>query len=115
MASEIKNIDNQVNDLIKNINKLKGEIEEYQTAYDAFRSSTDALTDIANANKVLTDELGTSIENLEKVDSISIINRINDTSNNLSKIEEELDIAPKINVIKYIVKSFEQRFCLLVY
>lgn len=30
-------------------------------------------------------------------------------------IEEEIDLAPKINIIKYIVKSFEQRFCLLVY
>lgn len=30
-------------------------------------------------------------------------------------IEEEITLAPKINIIKYIVKSFEQRFCLLVY
>lgn len=63
-------------------------------------------------SKQITTEGGT--DNTGRVHSSHIHGNIGVTTTQ-QMAEQELNIAPKLNVVKYIVESFKQRFCLLVY
>lgn len=75
------------------------------------QNGTNAVSNSGESQQTVTEG---ETDNTGRVRSSRIHGNIGVTTTQ-HMIEEELDIAPKINVIKYIVKSFEQRFCLLVY
>lgn len=93
--------------------------------YASFDSNTlaDQTKDIRNASQ---NNSGTSSSRNTDTNILSHGEKISDTftsnihgnigvTTSQQMLESELELAPKINTIKHIVKSFKMRFCLLVY
>ena len=57
----------------------------------------------------------------EKIDFAGEITKENHTTGNIGvttsqqMLEQEINIAPALNVMKIMIQSFKERFCLLVY
>lgn len=90
-SKQIKSIDEQVKTLIDNIKKLQEEIKNYQNGYRAFEDATKSLNNLAESQSELTGAIKTSVENLEKIDSIAVLNKVEETAHELTKMSEELD------------------------
>lgn len=91
MASDIKNIDDQVKTLVDNIKKLQDEIKTYQSGYNAFETASNALESLAKAQGGLSDSLANSLKTLEKVDAVSIMKRIDENTDKLSGLAQSIE------------------------
>ena len=64
-------------------------------------------TDTTNYGHIITDSTGSH--------TLSNISGNIGVTTSQQMLEQELAVAPKLNVMNYIIDSFKQRFCLLVY
>ena len=82
-------------------------------------SDTGSTTSSGNTNSVENQNEQAATES--QLNNTESMQHINHTHGNIGvttsqqMLESELEIAPKLNVVNYIVTSFKQRFCLLVY
>lgn len=65
------------------------------------------ITDTTNYGHTITDTTGSH--------TLADISGNIGTLTSQQMLESELELAPKLNVINYIIESFKNRFCLLVY
>ena len=92
------------------------------TAYDANSQYVHDTSSLLHGHVVSDSSSGsTSLTHGEKIVHDGDITRNNHTSGNIGvttsqqMLEQEIEIAAKLNVINMIVESFKNRFCLLVY
>lgn len=92
------------------------------TAYDANSQYVHDTSSLLHGHVVSDSSSGsTSLTHGEKIIHDGDITRNNHTSGNIGvttsqqMLEEEIEVAAKLNVINMIVESFKNRFCLLVY
>ena len=100
------------------------------TAYDSGTLYTHDSSDFLHGHVVSDSASGSSSTTYGKTDTLTHgevithddeITRENHTSGNIGvttsqqMLEQEIEIAAKLNVIKMIVESFKERFCLTVY
>lgn len=107
MASDIKNIDDQVKTLVDNIKKLQDEIKTYQSGYKAFETASAALESLAKTQGGLSDSLASSLKELEKIDAVAIMKRIDETTDKLSstassieKLVKEMNFKEEVTELK---------------
>ena len=99
MASDIKNIDDQVKTLVSNIKKLQDEIKTYQSGYKAFETASAALESLAKTQSGLSDSLADSLKMLEKVDAVAIMKRIDENTDKLSSATTSIEkLAKDMNI-----------------
>ena len=109
MASDIKSIDDQVKTLVDNIKKLQDEIKTYQSGYKAFETASAALESLAKTQGGLSDSLANSLKALEKIDAVSIMKRINETTDKLSTAVSSIDkIMKEINFKEEVTELKKQ-------
>ena len=103
MASDIRSIDDQVKTLVENIKRLQEEIKTYQSGYKAFETASAALESLAKAQNGLTDSVASSMKELEKIDTVVIMKKIDETAEKLEKtaatiekLSKELDSKEEI-------------------
>lgn len=65
------------------------------------------ITDTTNYGHIVTDTTGSH--------TLSNISGNIGVTTSQQMLESEVELAPKLNVINYIIESFKNRFCLLVY
>lgn len=92
------------------------------TAYDANSQYVHDTSSLLHGHVVSDSSSGsTSLTHGEKIVHDGDITRNNHTSGNIGvttsqqMLEQEIEVAAKLNVINMIVESFKNRFCLLVY
>ena len=92
------------------------------TSYDSNTYQPHDKSDLLHGHVVANIGSGSSsFIHGEKIDFDGEITRENHTTGNIGvttsqqMLEQEIEIAAKLNVIEMIVKSFKDRFCLLVY
>ena len=92
------------------------------TSYDANSPYVHDTSSLLHGHVVSDSSSGsTSLTHGEKIVHDGDITRNNHTSGNIGvttsqqMLEQEIEIAAKLNVINMIVESFKNRFCLLVY
>ncbi|MBR3144155.1 hypothetical protein IKF12_03110 [Candidatus Saccharibacteria bacterium] len=107
MASDIKSIDDQVKVLVDNIKKLQDEIKTYQSGYKAFETASAALEALAKTQGGLSDSLASSLKTLEKIDAVTIMKRIDETTDKLSsttlsieKLVKEMNLKEEVAELK---------------
>ena len=76
---------------------------------------TDAEKDEASGNA--SSSLNTNVNKTDKGDIITEHRRYGNIGVTMSQqlVKAEIDLAPELNVMNYIIDSFRNRFCLLVY
>ena len=68
-----------------------------------------------NLNSTITHNYGHTITDTTGSLTTSNISGNIGVTTSQQMLEQEIELAPKLNVINYIIDSFKQRFCLLVY
>ena len=92
----------------------------YITSYDSNNYQSHDKSDLVHGHSV-TDSGSGSFTHGEVITHDGDVTRENHTSGNIGvttsqqMLEQEIEISAKLNVIKMIVDSFKDRFCLLVY
>ena len=90
------------------------------TSYDSNTPQTHDKSELTHGH-VVTDSGSSSFTHGEVITHDGDITRNNHTSGNIGvttsqqMLEQEIEVSAKLNVIKMIVDSFKDRFCLLVY
>ena len=90
------------------------------TSYDSNNYQAHDKSDLTHGH-VVTDGGSSSFIHGEKITHDGDISRDNHTHGNIGirssqeLLEQEIELSAKLNVIKMIVESFKERFCLLVY
>ena len=109
MASDIKNIDDQVKVLVDNIKKLQDEIKTYQSGYKAFETASAALEALAKTQGGLSDSLASSLKTLEKIDAVAIMKRIDETTDKLSSTASSIEkLAKEMNFKEEVAELKKQ-------
>lgn len=113
-SKQIKNLSEQANTLVDNIKKLQTEITNYQSGHQAFSQASTALVNLAKEQTSLTSTIKASVENLNKVDSVSILQKVETTAHELTKMSEELDslfdrLADITKTLDTSIKTFESQ------
>lgn len=104
--------------------------ENYITAYNGNNSTKHDETDLTHSHTIEDENRGSNSTSYGKTETIQHGEKItregenireNHTTGNIgtmtsqSMAEQEVELTPKLNVMKIIVNSFKDRFCLLVY
>ena len=90
------------------------------TSYDSNNYQNHDKSELTHGH-VITDSGSSSFTHGEVITHDGDITRNNHTSGNIGvttsqqMLEQEIEVSAKLNVIKMIVDSFKERFCLLVY
>lgn len=90
------------------------------TSYDTNNYQAHDKSDLTHGH-IVTDSGSGSFTHGEVITHDGDITRNNHTSGNIGvttsqqMLEQEIEVSAKLNVIKMIVESFKERFCLLVY
>ena len=109
MASDIKNIDDQVKVLVDNIKKLQDEIKTYQSGYKAFETASTALEALAKTQGGLSNSLASSLKTLEKIDAVAIMKRIDETTDKLSSTASSIEkLAKEMNFKEEVAELKKQ-------
>jgi uncharacterized protein YjgD (DUF1641 family) len=66
-------------------------MKTYQSGYKAFETASAALESLAKAQGGLSDSLASSLKALEKIDAVSIMKRIDETTDKLSTAVSSID------------------------
>ena len=104
--------------------------ENDKYAYDSSTPKPESISKFQHGENISTSGSGSETGNTsttamfthgEKIKHEGDSTRENHTSGNIGvttsqqMLEQELEIAPRLNIIKLIVESFKDRFCILVY
>ena len=90
------------------------------TSYDSNSYQTHDKSELTHGH-IVSDSGSSSYTHGEVITHDGEITRNNHTSGNIGvttsqqMLEQEIEVSAKLNVIKMIVESFKERFCLLVY
>ena len=102
----------------------------YVTSYDSNNPQLHDRNDLTHGHIVSDDNSGSNsttygktetFTNGESINRVGETTRENHTTGNIGvttsqqMLEQELEVAPKLNIINIMIESFRNRFCLLVY
>lgn len=109
MVDNIKTIDDQIKILVDNIKKLQDEIKIYQSGYKAFETASAALESLAKAQSGLTESVAESLKELEAIDAVTIIKKIDITADKLAMTVSAVEaLSQKLNYGEEIAELKKQ-------
>jgi hypothetical protein len=109
MVDNIKTIDDQIRILVDNIKKLQDEIKTYQSGYKAFETASAAIESLAKAQSGLTGSIAESLKELEAIDTVTIIKKIDVTADKLAMAVSAIEaLSQKLNYGEEITELKKQ-------
>ena len=108
---EIENIEKQADSLMNNIKELQQQIKSYRDGSEAFSKASEALMSLAKEHEKLIGALTICIGNLEKIEIIKLVKRLDELERKIDTIDtrgsehflvinEKLESGVKIKLFK---------------